>query len=75
MLEDKAEIRKRWESAAPGWAQWEHVLATGLRDATEAMFDRADVRRGMRVLDLACGSGSASVREADESALTFPSNT
>lgn len=65
MPENNAEIRKRWESAASGWAQWEHVLATGLRDATEAMLDMADVRPGMRVLDLACGSGSASMQAAE----------
>ena len=30
MPEDTAEIRNRWESAAPGWAKWEHVLAREL---------------------------------------------
>jgi ubiquinone/menaquinone biosynthesis C-methylase UbiE len=65
MPENKAEIRNRWESAAPGWAKWEHVLASGLRGATEVMLDMADVRRGMRVLDLACGAGSASMQAAE----------
>lgn len=65
MPENKAEIRKRWESAASGWAQWEYVMATALQDATERMLEMADVRPGMRVLDLACGSGSASIQAAE----------
>ena len=31
------EARKTWESAAPGWVEWENVLADGLRDATVAL--------------------------------------
>lgn len=61
----KAELRRTWESAAPGWAQWEHVLAEGLADVTDAMLDMAGVDVGMRVLDLACGAGSQSLRAAD----------
>ena len=64
MAEDTAEIRKRWESAAPGWARWEHVLARGFRDATDTMLDVAGVRPGMTVLDVACGAGSASLQAA-----------
>jgi ubiquinone/menaquinone biosynthesis C-methylase UbiE len=64
MPEDKSEIRKRWESAAPGWAKWEHVLAVGFKDATESMLDMADVQPGMAVLDVACGAGSTSLQAA-----------
>ena len=63
--EDKSELRKRWDSAAPGWAKWEHVLATGLSDATETMLDMAGVQPGMTVLDVACGAGSASLQAAE----------
>ena len=59
------EARKTWESAAPGWARWEHVLASGFRDATDTMLDMADVRPGMTVLDLACGAGSQSFQAAE----------
>ena len=58
------EARKTWESAAPGWAEWENVLADGLRDATDTMLDMAGVGSGMRVLDLACGAGSQSIQAA-----------
>jgi ubiquinone/menaquinone biosynthesis C-methylase UbiE len=61
----KAELRDTWESAAPGWAKWEAVIAAGLVDATDAMLDMAGVDANMRVLDLACGAGSQSLRAAE----------
>lgn len=60
----KAELRDTWEAAAPGWAKWEAVIAAGLADATDAMLDMAGVDANMRVLDLACGTGSQSLRAA-----------
>lgn len=65
MSENTAEIRGRWEAAAPGWAQWEHVMAVALTDATEAMLNIAGVRPGHTVLDVACGAGSASLQAAE----------
>lgn len=61
----KAQLRGTWESAAPGWARWEHTVAEGLSDVTGAMLDLAGVGAGMRVLDLACGAGSQSLRAAE----------
>jgi ubiquinone/menaquinone biosynthesis C-methylase UbiE len=60
----KSELRNTWESAAPGWARWEHVFATSLSDATDALIDMAGIRPGMRVLDIACGAGSQSIQAA-----------
>jgi ubiquinone/menaquinone biosynthesis C-methylase UbiE len=60
----KFELRSTWESAALGWAKWEHVFTTGLSSATETLIDAAGVRPGMRVLDLACGAGSQSIEAA-----------
>ncbi|MFE0759253.1 class I SAM-dependent methyltransferase [Inquilinus sp. NPDC058860] len=60
----KSELRNTWESAAPGWAKWEHVFATSLSGATDALIDMAGIRPGMRVLDLACGAGSQSIQAA-----------
>jgi SAM-dependent methyltransferase len=60
----KAQLRSTWEAAAPGWAKWEHVLASAFSDATESLIDMAGVRQGMRVLDLACGAGSQSIQAA-----------
>jgi ubiquinone/menaquinone biosynthesis C-methylase UbiE len=61
----KAELRRTWESAAPGWAKWEGVIAAGLADVTETMLDTARVGAGMRVLDLACGAGSQTLQAAE----------
>jgi SAM-dependent methyltransferase len=61
----RAELRRTWESAAHGWAKWEGVFATSLAGATETMLDMARVEAGMRVLDLASGAGSQSLRTAE----------
>jgi SAM-dependent methyltransferase len=57
-------LRNTWESAAPGWAKWEPVLADPFSDATDVLLDMAAVEPGMRVLDLACGAGSQSIQAA-----------
>lgn len=62
----QAEIRKQWEGAAPGWAQWEAAIATWMEPATKAMLAMAGVATGTRVLDLACGAGSQTLRAAQE---------
>lgn len=61
----KDELRRTWESAAPGWATWEYVVAEALMDATDTMLEMAGVDVGMRVLDLACGAGSQTLRAAE----------
>jgi SAM-dependent methyltransferase len=60
----KADIRQQWEGAAPGWARWETTIATWMEPATDAMFAMAGVEGGMRVLDLASGAGSQTLRAA-----------
>jgi ubiquinone/menaquinone biosynthesis C-methylase UbiE len=61
----KSELRRTWESAAPGWAKWEQVFSAGLFEATEALLDMAGIGPGMRVLDLACGAGDQTMRAAE----------
>src|SRR5262245_33004255 len=58
------DIRIQWEAAAPGWASWEATIATWMEPATEAMLSMAGVNDGARVLDLACGAGSQTLRAA-----------
>jgi ubiquinone/menaquinone biosynthesis C-methylase UbiE len=60
----KSDLRNTWESAAPGWAKWEHAFATSLSNATDVLIGVAGLRPGMRVLDLACGAGSQSIQAA-----------
>ena len=59
-----AEIRQQWEGAAPGWAYWEAAIAAWMGPATEAMLDMAGIDAGARVLDLASGAGSQTLRAA-----------
>ena len=60
-----AEARKTWEAAAPGWATWEEVFASGFRDATAQMLDIAAVAPDAKVLDLACGAGGQTFQAAE----------
>lgn len=60
----KVEVRDIWEAAAPGWAKWEEKFSAGLNQVTDALLDMAGVDHGMRVIDLACGAGSQSLRAA-----------
>ena len=61
---DRTEIRKQWEGAAAGWAKWEDTVAHWIEPATEAMLDMAGVVSGAKVLDLASGAGSQTLRAA-----------
>ena len=58
------DIRAQWESAAPGWARWEAFIATWVEPATMEMLSMAGVDTGMRILDIACGAGSQTLRAA-----------
>ena len=60
----QSENRAQWEGAAPGWARWEATVAAWMEPATEAMLDMAGVDVGARVLDLASGAGSQTLRAA-----------
>ncbi|MGH7399497.1 MAG: class I SAM-dependent methyltransferase [Candidatus Rokuibacteriota bacterium] len=59
-----AAIRTYWEGAAPGWARWEPTIAAWMEPATEALLTMAGVGAGARVLDLASGAGSQTLRAA-----------
>jgi len=61
-----ADIRTQWEGAAPGWARWETIVATWMEPATETMLAMAGIETGARVLDLACGAGSQTLRAAQQ---------
>ena len=58
-------LRATWDSAASGWAKWEGELSKNLVNATETLLDMANVSSQMRVLDLACGAGSQTLRAAE----------
>ena len=60
----KSETQRQWDTAAPGWAKWESIVAGGLIEVTDAMLDMAGVEAGRLVIDLACGAGGQTLRAA-----------
>ncbi len=61
---EKAEIQLQWEGAAPGWAKWERKIADLVEPASRAMMEMAGIEPCSRVLDLACGAGSQTLKAA-----------
>jgi ubiquinone/menaquinone biosynthesis C-methylase UbiE len=53
----KEAIRQEWMEAAPFWKKWYSKLAAQSVAATELVVQGAQLRPGLRVLDLASGSG------------------
>jgi len=51
----------RWDATSEDWDQQSLVIQRWLGDATAAMLQRADVRSGMSVLDVAAGTGGQSL--------------
>lgn len=50
-------IRKEWTGAAPLWQKWNHKFVIQTRAATELVLRGAELSPGMKVLDLASGTG------------------
>lgn len=57
---DDNSARSRWDAAADGWKEQAPQIRAWLGDATAAMLDMADVGPGMKVLDVAAGTGDQS---------------
>ena len=53
----KEMVRQEWTGAAPLWQKWNHKLVISTRAATELVVQGARVVSGMKVLDLASGTG------------------
>lgn len=60
----KATTRAQWENAAEAWHRWGPFLDEWLGQATERMLDRAGVKPGSRVLDVAAGAGEQTLSAA-----------
>ncbi len=56
--------RKQWEQTAAGWHKWTTLLANFTDPATTKMFEFAGITAGSRVLDIASGDGSHSIKAA-----------
>lgn len=53
----KAATREIWNQHARGWSDKSAIIRDWLLEPTAAMIEMADVRPGMRVLDIAAGAG------------------
>jgi ubiquinone/menaquinone biosynthesis C-methylase UbiE len=53
----KEMIRKDWTGAAPLWQKWNHKFVIQTRAATELVVHGSELALGMKVLDLASGTG------------------
>src|SRR5690348_2255133 len=53
----KEQIRADWTAAAAPWQTWHTKTAHQFRATTDCLLQAAQVRQGMRVLDLASGTG------------------
>jgi ubiquinone/menaquinone biosynthesis C-methylase UbiE len=57
-------IRKEWTRAAPLWQKWNHKFVIQTRAATELVVRGAGLAPGMKVLDLASGTGEPALSVA-----------
>jgi SAM-dependent methyltransferase len=60
----KQAVKEEWARAAHGWHHWIPTINTWLNVATETMLDRAMVKDGSQVIDIAAGDGGQSVAAA-----------
>jgi len=59
------EAVRQWDRAAEGWSQHGALIRSWLRIATDAMLQMANLRPGMRVLDVAAGAGDQTLDIAE----------
>jgi SAM-dependent methyltransferase len=60
----KTTTRAQWQAAAEAWHRWGPFVGSWLGEATETMFDLAEIGTGSRVLDVAAGAGEQSIAAA-----------
>jgi len=60
-LPDGAAVLREWSSAAGAWRKWRREFALQSRAATDVLLETARVEPGMRILDLASGSGEPAI--------------
>jgi SAM-dependent methyltransferase len=65
-------LREEWtgDKTVAAWRKWQAQIAVFTRGATEAILEAAQLRPGLRVLDLACGVGDPALSIAEEVSAT-----
>ena len=63
----RGRLREEWteEATVSAWRKWHAKMAAFTRGVTEAILEAAQLRPGMRVLDLASGVGDPSLSIAE----------
>jgi SAM-dependent methyltransferase len=61
-------LRQEWtgDATVTAWRKWQAQIASFTHGATEAILEAAQLRPGLRVLDLACGVGDPALSIAQE---------
>ena len=63
MVQGPATTKADWKESGRAWGaralDWAYLFEPYARPANEVLFDRLDVRAGVRLVDIACGSGLA----------------
>src|SRR5688572_15342656 len=65
LAEFKETVRQEWTEGARAWRTWNAKLGVLSRAATEAIVRAAQIEPGMRVLDLAGGTGEPALSLAE----------
>ena len=66
---DTADLKERehktWTGVAPGWRKHDEFLVRAAHPVTQRMLDLLHLAPGMRVLDIACGTGEPAIPAAE----------
>jgi SAM-dependent methyltransferase len=62
--EFRAKQRDQWNGAAAGWNEWSEFMDEHTGAVSEGLVEKAGIKEGDRVLDVACGYGEPSLTAA-----------
>ena len=59
--EFKINQRQSWDSVASGWQKWWKTIEIGAQKVSNRLVELAEIRTGLRVLDIATGIGEPAI--------------
>jgi ubiquinone/menaquinone biosynthesis C-methylase UbiE len=60
----KTEQRQRWDSVAESWKEWWKTVEVAAQKVSDRLVERAEIKPGEKVLDIATGIGEPAVTAA-----------